>query len=239
LAYAVQAPKRTTSPAPLPCRCPSPRSAAEAMALRSARVCVVLLALMAALTVASWTFAQPPLSGPTRPGARRPAASGRSVSFSEAKEGAQPAVEAGGAWRVAAALCAALLVALVPVDGAQAARSGGRMGGMGGGMRRGPPPSRAPQQPRSRFGPGMGATARPNISIGVGPVISPMYAPPLFGSPFGLFGPPVVPVPFGGPSNTDQMLQEQQRRDERLLDSQKAEIDALQREIAELKAKKQ
>mmetsp|Transcript_72270 Transcript_72270/g.233859 ORF Transcript_72270/g.233859 Transcript_72270/m.233859 type:complete len:574 (-) Transcript_72270:161-1882(-) len=35
------------------------------------------------------------------------------------------------------------------------------------------------------------------------------------------------------------MLQQQQRRDERMIDSQKAEIDSLQREIAELKAKKQ
>merc|ERR1719214_188695 len=89
-----------------------------------------------------------------------------------------------------------------------------------------------------------GGRSGPNISVGVGP----MFAPPVFG-PFGggffgpsLFGPTVlpVPVPFGGsgPSATDQMLQNQQRRDESQIDSQNRQIAALEKEIAELKAKK-
>mmetsp|Transcript_60158 Transcript_60158/g.120478 ORF Transcript_60158/g.120478 Transcript_60158/m.120478 type:complete len:94 (+) Transcript_60158:3-284(+) len=82
----------------------------------------------------------------------------------------------------------------------------------------------------------------PNISIGVGPMIAPpMFGPSLFGPPMGLFGPPMlpVPVPSMGPSYSDQMIQDQQRRDERQMDSQKAQIDALQKELAELRAKKQ
>jgi len=158
-----------------------------------------------------------------------------------------PAVNAvSDTWRMALAVCAALLVALVPLDSAQAARSGGRMGGFGGGMRmggfggggggmRGQAPRMNPQM---RGGPRF--SGGPNVSIGVGP----MLAPPLFGPSLlapSLFGPPMlpVPVPSMGPSVSDQLMQDQQRRDERQIDTQKAQIDALQKEIAELKAKRQ
>merc|ERR1719362_1798203 len=132
-----------------------------------------------------------------------------------------------------AVVSVAVLVALMPLSGAEAARSGGRMGGMGGGARRAMPPPQAQRQGAARSG--------PNVSIGVGPMIAPpIYGSPFFGPPMGLFGPPLlVPGPSFGPSNTDRALQNQQQQDERLLDSQKMQIESMQREIAELKAKKQ
>jgi hypothetical protein len=67
-----------------------------------------------------------------------------------------------------------------------------------------------------------------------------MYGSPFLGSPFGLFGPPLlIPGPSFGPSPTDRALQDQQQRDERFLDSQKMQIESLQRELTDLKAKKQ
>jgi len=156
---------------------------------------------------------------------------------------AEPATAAiSSSWRMALAACAALLVALVPMGDAQAARSGGRMGGMGGGMRSAPQ-----QRPGRQAQAGPRFSTGPNISIGVGPMIAPpLFAPPMFGSPFfgppmGLFGPPMVPVPVPsmGSSMSDQILQDQQRRDERQMDTQKSQIDALQKELADLKAKRQ
>eukprot|EP00420_Gonyaulax_spinifera_P030615 CAMPEP_0197875116 /NCGR_PEP_ID=MMETSP1439-20131203/4459_1 /TAXON_ID=66791 /ORGANISM="Gonyaulax spinifera, Strain CCMP409" /LENGTH=79 /DNA_ID=CAMNT_0043494299 /DNA_START=32 /DNA_END=271 /DNA_ORIENTATION=- len=79
------------------------------------------------------------------------------------------------------------------------------------------------------------------MGVGVGPVIAPpMFGAPLLGPPMGFFGPPVVPlgVPFG-PSYSDRMIQDQQRQDERQMDNNQSKIEALQKEIAELKAKRQ
>jgi len=78
----------------------------------------------------------------------------------------------------------------------------------------------------------------PNINIGVAPVISP------FGGAFlgpSLFGPPMLPlpVPSFGPSLSDRMIEDQQRRDERQIDGQQAKIEALQKELQDLKAKRQ
>lgn len=77
------------------------------------------------------------------------------------------------------------------------------------------------------------------MSIGIGsPVISPFgfggfgYSP--FGFGFGGGLPVPVPVP-SGPSNTDQMLQNQQVQDERKIDEQNREIAELKKQIAELK----
>ncbi|CAE8628532.1 unnamed protein product [Polarella glacialis] len=148
----------------------------------------------------------------------------------------------GGALRVVAAVCAALMVALVPLQGAEAARGGGRMGGgrMGGSsrsFRARPSPSRQ-AMPRGNYGAGRGGprmSSGPNISFrnyGYGGG---------FGIPFGGFG-----MPFGGfgmmnsgQSGNDQMLQNQQRRDESQLDGQKSQIADLEKQIAELKASKQ
>eukprot|EP00931_Biecheleriopsis_adriatica_P116748 TRINITY_DN9234_c0_g1_i1.p2 TRINITY_DN9234_c0_g1~~TRINITY_DN9234_c0_g1_i1.p2 ORF type:complete len:201 (-),score=47.94 TRINITY_DN9234_c0_g1_i1:105-707(-) len=140
----------------------------------------------------------------------------------------------GSALRSVLAICAALLVAMVPLQGAEAARSGGRMGG-GTARASRPPPRAAP----STGGGAARMSSGPNISIGIG---APMYSP--FGfSPFGgfgLFGPPVLPLPVPvGPSMNDRVIQNQQAQDERKLDEQKLEIQQLQKEIAELKAKKQ
>jgi len=201
-----------------------------APAVRCACACAMLLA---ALACAGLAFVQTPLPAHGRPKQAQPhAAVHREAGAPEAV----PTTSAtGDAWRVALAACAALLVALVPISGAEAARSGGRMGG----MRSMPPPQRSQQQ---RAQPGPRFSSGPNISIGVGPVIAPpMFGPPLLGPPMGLFGPPMlpVPVPSMGPSVSDQIMQDQQRRDERQMDSQKAQIEALQKEIAELKAKRQ
>lgn len=155
--------------------------------------------------------------------------------------------------RFVTAIAAAVLVALVPLQGAEAARSGGRMGGSSSSFRSRPMPR--PTMPKSSFNgasfaragvatprPGIGATVGgPNISIGVSPIL----APPIFGSPFGfgfggfgLFGPPILPIPVpSGPSASDQVLQNQQARDERQIDEQKGEIQELKKQIEELKAK--
>mmetsp|Transcript_25918 Transcript_25918/g.41507 ORF Transcript_25918/g.41507 Transcript_25918/m.41507 type:complete len:216 (+) Transcript_25918:93-740(+) len=148
----------------------------------------------------------------------------------------------GGAFRVVAAVCAALMVALVPLQGAEAARSGGRMGGGGGRMggssfRARPSP---PRQAMPRGNSGARMSSGPNIHIGVAP---PMYG---YGGGFGGFGMPFggFGMPFGGfgmmhNSGNDQMLQNQQRRDESQLDGQKSQIADLEKQIAELKASKQ
>jgi len=140
-------------------------------------------------------------------------------------------------WGLRASACAtlALLLALLPMDAAEAARSGGRMGGSRSFAARPGP------RVGSRVGPRGGGFGGPRVSIGIGsPLIAPMSpfgVAPL--SPFGYgFG---VPVPLGsigpspGPSVNDQMLQNQQVQDERKIDEQKQEIATLKKELEELK----
>merc|ERR1719471_786443 len=108
---------------------------------------------------------------------------------------------------------------------------------MGGGARRAAPPART-QRNMQQSGPGFGGP-RSSINFGVGPMLAPsMFGPPLLVPPMGLFGPPVmaVPTPFGSPSFMDQALQDQQRRDKQQINGQQAQIDSLQKELAELKA---
>mmetsp|Transcript_24441 Transcript_24441/g.49917 ORF Transcript_24441/g.49917 Transcript_24441/m.49917 type:complete len:215 (+) Transcript_24441:91-735(+) len=150
----------------------------------------------------------------------------------------EPWAVVAGAARTAVALLAAVAVALVPMDGAEAARSGGRMGGsrMGGigGRPRAPPPRAAPQ-PQQRGG-------GPNINIGVAPPIYGGFGGGFFGGPSLLFPPPILPIPMpfgGGPSMQDRAIQDQQQRDERVIDQQKMQIDQMQKEIQDLKAKRQ
>jgi len=204
-----------------------------------ARVLIVGLLAAAAVTFSGFAFTQPS-SSPRVP----PRATSRSAETDfiapvvEAKE--LPAVSESfvNFSRAAFAVLAALAVAFVPMDGAEAARSGGRMGGMGGsrmgGSSRAAPPRAAPS-----------ARAGVGSSVGGGStvVVAPMMSP--FGfSPFGGFGysPFGMGMGFGGggfgPSGTDQRIQEQQRQDERNIDSQKSQIDALQKEIETLKAQK-
>lgn len=157
--------------------------------------------------------------------------------------------EQGQAWDFpfrasAVSACAlALLLALLPTDAAEAARSGGRMGGSSRAARAPRPQPRAqPKASSTTRSASAASVSGPNISVGFGsPVISPFGFSPFgpfggFGfSPFG-FGLP-VPVP-SGPSSTDQMLQNQQQQDERKIDEQNQEIATLKKELDELKAKK-
>jgi len=204
------------------------------MALTLARFCS-LLALVSLVTLVS---EGPSFMQLTTPKARMQAETQQAVASQKnsAMQRGHADVKVGegssSAWRMLAAVCVAVLVALLPLSGAEAARSGGRVGGMGGGVRTMPPPQ-AQRQEAVRPG--------PNISVGVGPMIAPpMYGSPFLGTPMGFFGPPLLlPGPSFGPSPTDRALQDQQQRDERLMDSQKMQIETLQQEIAELKAKKQ
>jgi len=206
-------------------------------ALRTAVAAAALLAL-AACGASAFVGSQPAQGADrlTAAAERVVATQGRAAASAAPEE--DPLQVASTALRAALAIMAALAVAFVPMDGAEAARSGGRMGGGmgrgGGGFGGRAPPPRA--QTQRRAAPSSG----PNINIGVGPVFAPpMFSPFGFGMPF--FGPPIIPIPFGssGPSNTDRMIQDQQRRDESVIDQQKQQIDQMQRELSELKAKKQ
>jgi len=165
-----------------------------------------------------------------------------------------PMEVASSGMRMLLAIMAALAVVVVPMDGAEAARSGGRMGGGGfgggrsmGGGGFGGGRSMGGMGGMRGGGAGSGAFAAssgPNINIGIG---RPMFSPFGFGgfgySPFGfggMFGMP-LPLPVfggGGESNTDRQIQNQQQQDERVLDSQKLQIESMQKELAELKAQK-
>jgi len=214
----------------------------------SMRRCAALLLVAATLFAADVAFTSLPPRGTSLRGSalEAPAAIALRavgpVPDSAAAETEPWAVVAGAA-RTAVALLAAVAVALVPMDGAEAARSGGRMGGsrMGGmgGRPRAPPPRAAPQ-PQQRGG-------GPNINIGVAPPVYGGFGGGFFGGP-SLFGPSLllpppilpVPVPFGGgPSMQDRAIQDQQQRDERVIDQQKMQIDQMQKEIQDLKAKRQ
>jgi len=201
-----------------------------------ARVLIVGLLAAAAVTFSGFAFTQPSSSPRVPPRATsRSAETDFTAPVVEAK--ALPAVSESfvNFSRAAFAVLAALAVAFVPMDGAEAARSGGRMGGMGGSrpQSRAAPPRSAPS---ARSGVGASVGGAPTV------VVSPMMSP--FGfSPYGGFG--YSPFGFGGgfgggfgSSGTDQRIQEQQRQDERSIDQQKSQIDALQKEIETLKAQK-
>jgi len=161
----------------------------------------------------------------------------------------EPISNAASSWttflKMSAAACLALVITLLPLDSAEAARSGGRMGGRMSAMRSAPrmsaprssPSSRPPPTARQNSGSAR-LRSGPNVSIGIGsPVISPFGFGGFGYSPFGFgFGGPPLPVPVpSGPSNTDQMLQNQQLQDERKIDEQNREIAELKKQIAELK----
>jgi len=159
---------------------------------------------------------------------------------------------------VVASLLAALLVALVPVEEAQAARSGGRIGGSAVGARKAPPPSRTAPNVINK------TTVVERTTTVVAPPPPPpvvVAPPPIMAPPigFGIGMAPVVVAPpptIGdvivgaavssaihsavphGPSVNDRILENQQRQDERQMDRQAAQIEDLQRELSELKAKK-
>eukprot|EP00438_Fugacium_kawagutii_P000430 Skav201979 [mRNA] locus=scaffold2336:43117:45478:+ [translate_table: standard] len=196
------------------------------------------LAVVVLGALAATCFVQAPVTG-ARQVPKVSRASSKFDAWSEEKV-AQPEADnkATNWWglRASAAATLALLLALLPMDAAQAARSGGRMGGSSRGFSARPPPRAA--APRG------GATTRSSssVSIGIGaPVISPFG----FGAPFSPFGfSPFgygfgfgVPIGPSGPSASDQMLQNQQVQDERKIDEQKQEIAALRKELDDLKTK--
>jgi len=165
------------------------------MAVTQVQIC----SLLALVSLVALVFEGPSFVQLTTPHARVQAETRQAVASQKGlvMEKGHADVKAGdtssSAWRMMAAVCAAVLVALLP------------------------------------------------LSVGVGPMIAPpMYGSPFLGPPMGLFGPPLlIPGPSFGPSPTDRALQDQQQHDERLLDSQKMQIESLQREITDLKAKKQ
>eukprot|EP00933_Yihiella_yeosuensis_P010773 TRINITY_DN1175_c3_g1_i1.p1 TRINITY_DN1175_c3_g1~~TRINITY_DN1175_c3_g1_i1.p1 ORF type:complete len:211 (+),score=41.03 TRINITY_DN1175_c3_g1_i1:135-767(+) len=203
------------------------------------------LTLLACLAVSSSYVAF--VGFPNRPSSNsRPATKFLDVSTASSSPSAAPVetaeVQASmtQGLRALAALCAALLLAFAPMQDAQAARSGGRMGGGRAPSFRAPPRA----MPQSRAGPSVGSSVYrggPNVSIGVAPMFAP--SPFGFGGGFG-FGMPLFPplgfgMPLGGgPTASDQMLQNQQRNDERQIDAQKQQIQDLERQINELKASK-
>mmetsp|Transcript_91976 Transcript_91976/g.231245 ORF Transcript_91976/g.231245 Transcript_91976/m.231245 type:complete len:211 (+) Transcript_91976:134-766(+) len=203
---------------------------------RGLRAAVVGMALLA---ISDLTFISPSSSPAVRVPSQTSSASALQARGPSAEDVPMAPSHAEGfaPWRLGAAVLMALLLALVPLDGAEAARSGGRMGGT---ARRAAPQRSAPSQRQQQGGGGFARGGGPNISIGVGP----MFAPPIFApSPFfapPLFGPPILPVPIpSGPSAQDQIIRDQQSRDERTIDQQKMQIEQMQKEIQELKAKKQ
>eukprot|EP00445_Apocalathium_hangoei_P006434 CAMPEP_0203857890 /NCGR_PEP_ID=MMETSP0359-20131031/10978_1 /ASSEMBLY_ACC=CAM_ASM_000338 /TAXON_ID=268821 /ORGANISM="Scrippsiella Hangoei, Strain SHTV-5" /LENGTH=224 /DNA_ID=CAMNT_0050774625 /DNA_START=45 /DNA_END=719 /DNA_ORIENTATION=+ len=152
----------------------------------------------------------------------------------------------------AAAWCLALIVALVPVAGAQAAKTGGRIGGSAQAARKAPPP---PARTSSNV------TNKTTIINKTTTVYAPAPAPhviiapsPVYGyvAPAPTLGEVIVGVAVGsalsnslhsnnnnnnnGTSNSDRILENQQRQDERQMDKQANELADLQRELAQLKA---
>lgn len=207
------------------------------MASHSALRAVAAAAALVALTVcgaSAFVGSQPPQGGDHYASYSQRAVAQQGAAAAGAAEG-EPMQVASSALRAALAIMAALAVAFVPMDGAEAARSGGRMGGGRMGGRSAPPPPRAQAQSQTQ------RQAMP--SAGPTVVVAPSPFGYGFGSPFGfgmpLFGPPILPIPFGGNSANDQMLKEQQNRDERVIDQQNLQIQQMQKELAELKAKKQ
>mmetsp|Transcript_98528 Transcript_98528/g.260135 ORF Transcript_98528/g.260135 Transcript_98528/m.260135 type:complete len:222 (+) Transcript_98528:64-729(+) len=154
----------------------------------------------------------------------------------------------------AAAWCLALIVALVPLAGAQAAMTGGRIGGSAQAARQAPPP---PARTSSNV------TNKTTIINKTTTVYAPAPAPhviiapsPVYGyvAPAPTLGEVIVGVAVGsalsnslhsnnnnnnnGTSNSDRILENQQRQDERQMDKQAAQLEDLQRELAQLKVQK-
>jgi hypothetical protein len=180
------------------------------------------------------------------------------VASEESEAGLPSPARLGAA---AASFLAALLVAFAPIAEAQAAMKGGRIGGSAVAARKAPPSS-------SRTAPNVinKTTVIERNTTVIAPAPPPpviVAPPPVIASPVGYgFGmAPVVVAPAPtlgdvivgaavggainsamhhnhGPSVNDRILENQQRQDERQMDRQANQLEDLQRELAELKAKK-
>eukprot|EP00930_Biecheleria_cincta_P053409 TRINITY_DN388_c0_g1_i2.p1 TRINITY_DN388_c0_g1~~TRINITY_DN388_c0_g1_i2.p1 ORF type:complete len:241 (+),score=51.87 TRINITY_DN388_c0_g1_i2:58-723(+) len=181
---------------------------------------------------------------------RARSANQETIALNDGEEAALP-------WRLGGAalsMLAAIALALLPMEEAQAAKSGGRIGGSAPAARRAPPPR--PAAPRA-------ATTTNNTTVinRTTVVAPPVVAAPAMGYGYGGFGMVVAPPPtlgdvvvgtvvggainnamYGGmnrgPSTTDRMLDNQQRQDERQMDRQASEIDQLKMQISQLAAEK-
>ena len=159
------------------------------------------------------------------------------------------------------AMLAAVAFALLPVQEAQAARSGGRIGGSASAARRAPP--RAPPRAPAAASSSNTTVINKTTVIAPPPVVAPPVMAPSIGFGMGIAPAPVVVAPpptvgdvivgsvvggainnamygnhHSGPSSTDRMLENQQRQDERQIDNQQREIDQLKAELNSLKTQK-
>eukprot|EP00930_Biecheleria_cincta_P102159 TRINITY_DN93843_c0_g1_i1.p1 TRINITY_DN93843_c0_g1~~TRINITY_DN93843_c0_g1_i1.p1 ORF type:complete len:251 (+),score=50.07 TRINITY_DN93843_c0_g1_i1:82-753(+) len=178
----------------------------------------------------------------------------KGAEFAGEEEPAASPFRIGG---VALSVLAALALAVLPMEEAQAAKSGGRIGGSAPSMKRAPPPR--PSAPAA-------SSTRNTTIINKTTVVAP---PPVVAAPVmgyggvGMMASPIVVAPaptlgdivvgsvvggainnaiygghHSGPSTTDRMLENQQRQDERQMDRQENEINQLKSEIARLAAEK-
>lgn len=167
--------------------------------------------------------------------------------------------EAASPWRLGGAalsMLAAIALALLPMEEAQAAKSGGRIGGSAPAARRAPPPR--PAAPKAATSTTVNKTVINKTTVVAAPPV--VAAPVMGGYGYGGVGMVVAPPPtlgdvvvgtvvggainnamYGGmrgPSTTDRMLENQQRQDERQMDRQSSEIDQLKMQISQLQAQK-
>jgi len=181
-------------------------------------------------------------------------------SASPEANAARDAGEAASPWRLGGAalsMVAAIALALMPMEEAQAAKSGGRIGGSAPAARRAPPPR--PAAPKAATTTNNTTVINKTTVVAPPPVVA---APAMgYGYGYGGVGMVVAPPPtlgdvvvgtvvggainnamYGGmnrgPSTTDRMLDNQQRQDERQMDRQASEIDQLKMQISQLQAER-
>eukprot|EP00438_Fugacium_kawagutii_P016601 Skav236387 [mRNA] locus=scaffold29:90054:95780:- [translate_table: standard] len=192
--------------------------------------------------------------GPVVPGDPKTRVSLRaSLKEPEHQAPEQSPLRVGGAFF---SMMAALALVWLPVQEAQAARSGGRIGGTASAARSKPPP-RAPVASSSRttvinkttvIAPPPPVVAAPPMGMGMGVGFAPA---PVLVAPPPTIGDVVVGTVIGGainnaitgghhsgPTTTDRLLENQQRQDERQIDNQQREIELLKSEIQNLKSTK-
>lgn len=213
---------------------------------------VVSLALVAAAAGATMTFVGPAIRSEPKVTQNRVSLRASAPDAPDAHESQSP-LRVGGAML---SIVAALALVLMPVE-AQAAKSGGRIGGTAAAARGKPPPRAAPKAPVASstnkttvinqttvIAPPPPVVAAPptGMGMGVAPVV---VAPaPTLGDVFvgtvigGAINNAISGGHHSGPSSTDRLLENQQRQDERQIDSQKAEIEQLKTEIQNMKVAK-
>ena len=215
---------------------------------------VVSLALVAAAAGATMTFVGPAIRSEPKVTQNRVSLRASAPDAPDAHESQSP-LRVGGAML---SIVAALALVLMPVE-AQAAKSGGRIGGTAAAARSKPPPRAAPKAPVASstnkttvinqttvIAPPPPVVAAPPTGMGMGMGVAPVVV-----APAPTLGDVVVGTVIGGainnaisgghhsgPSSTDRLLENQQRQDERQIDSQKAEIEQLKTEMQNMKVAK-